>query len=133
VNKLPGFASGKPNARTGAGSTGAKVRGQAGERTTMTTNMKLTTKTTTESASEERKPTVTPISFLAESEWKSSLLRKPELVRSDIFIQGLEPDEVEMIREASERGLKPGGFSVEGNAVILRFERNESRKPLQEE
>lgn len=89
----------------------------------MTTNIKLTTKTTTESASEERKPTVTPMSFLAESEWKSSLLRKPETVRTDIFIQGLEPDEVEMIREATEQGLAPGGFSVEGNIVILRFDR----------
>jgi hypothetical protein len=58
-------------------------------------------------------------------EWKSSLLRKPELVRTDIFIQGLEPDEVEMIREASERGLKPGGFSVEGNTLILWFGREE--------
>jgi hypothetical protein len=66
-------------------------------------------------------------------EWKSSLLRKPELVRTDIFIQVLEPDEVAMLREASERGLKPGGFSVEGNTLILRFDRNESRKPSQEE
>lgn len=73
------------------------------------------------------------MSFAMTQEWKSSLLRKPELVRSDIFIQGLEPDEVEMIREASERGLKPGGFSVEGNTLILRFDRNESRKPLHEE
>ncbi len=73
------------------------------------------------------------MSFGMTQEWKSSLLRKPELVRTDIFIQGLEPDEVQMIREASERGLKPGGFSVEGNTVILRFEQDGSRKPSQEE
>ena len=73
------------------------------------------------------------MSFGMTQEWKSSLLRKPELVRTDIFIQVLEPDEVAMLREASERGLKPGGFSVEGNTLILRFDRNESRKPSQEE
>lgn len=64
--------------------------------------------------------------------YKSSLLRKPEIVRTDIFV-GLEPDEVEMIREASERGLKPSRFSVEGNIVILQFDRSESRKRLPEE
>jgi hypothetical protein len=63
------------------------------------------------------------MSFAMTQEWRSRLLRKPELVRTDIFIQGLEPDEVEMIREASERGLKPGGFSVEGNTLVLRFDR----------
>ena len=72
------------------------------------------------------------MSFAMTQEWKSRLLR-PRLVRPDIFIQGLTPDEVEMIREASERGLKPSGFSVEGNTLILRFDRNESRKPLREE
>jgi hypothetical protein len=46
------------------------------------------------------------VSFAMTQEWKSRLLR-PRLVRSDIFIQGLEPDELEMIREASERGLTP--------------------------
>jgi hypothetical protein len=50
------------------------------------------------------------MSFAMTQEWKSKLLR-PRLVREDVYIQGLEPDEVEMIREASERGLKPGGFS----------------------
>jgi len=65
------------------------------------------------------------MNFAMTQEWKNGLLRKPNLVRTDIFIQGLEPDEVEMIREASERGLKPGGFSVEGNTVILRFDRDE--------
>jgi hypothetical protein len=72
------------------------------------------------------------MSFAVTQEWRSRLLR-PQLVREDVFIQGLEPDEVEMIREASERGLKPGGFSVEGNTVILPFDRTESRKPSQEE
>lgn len=57
--------------------------------------------------------------------WKSPLLR-PRLVRSDIFIQGLEPDEVEMIRKALERGLKPSEFSVAGNTVVLRFVRDET-------
>lgn len=66
------------------------------------------------------------MSFAMTQEWKSSLLRKPELVRSDIFIQGLEPDEVEMIREASERGLRLGGFSVERNTLILRFDREKA-------
>ena len=70
------------------------------------------------------------MSFGMTQEWKNSLLRKPELVRTDIFIQGLEPDEVEMIREASERGLKPGGFSVEGNTLVLRFDRNEFKSSL---
>lgn len=60
---------------------------------------------------------------------KSSLLRKPELVRTDIFIQGLEPDEVEMIREALGKGLTPNGFEVEGNTLVLRFDRSESQKP----
>jgi hypothetical protein len=72
------------------------------------------------------------MSFAMTQEWKSKLLR-PRLVRSDIFIQGLEPDEVEMIREAQEKGLTPGGFKVAGNTLILRFDRNESRKPSQEE
>ena len=85
--------------------------------------------TTTTNA--ERKLPGDPASFLTESEWRSGLLR-PQLVREDVFIQGLTQDEVDMIREASERGLKPSGFSVEGNTVILRFDRNESRKPLQE-
>ncbi len=73
------------------------------------------------------------MSFVMTQEWKSSLLRKPELVRTDIFIQGLEPDEVEMIREALGKGLTPSGFSVAGDTLILRFDRNESRKPSQEE
>lgn len=74
----------------------------------------------------------TGMSFAMTQEWRSRLLR-PRLVRSDVYIQGLTPDEVAMIREASERGLKPGGFSVEGNTLILRFDRNESRQPSEEE
>jgi len=72
------------------------------------------------------------MSFAMTQEWRSSLLR-PRLVRSDIFVHELTPDEVEMIREALERGLKPSGFEVVENTLILRFDRNESRKPLQEE
>ncbi len=66
------------------------------------------------------------MNFAMTQEWKNGLLRKPNLVRTDIFVQGLEPDEVAMIREASERGLRPGGFSVEGNTLILRFEREKA-------
>jgi hypothetical protein len=50
-----------------------------------------------------------------------------------VYIQGLTQDEVEMIREALGKGLAPCGFSVEGNTLILRFDRGESRKPSQEE
>jgi hypothetical protein len=57
-------------------------------------------------------------------EWRNPLLR-PRLVREDVYIQGLEPDEVEMIREALGKGLKPGGFSVEGNTLVLRFDLKE--------
>jgi hypothetical protein len=72
------------------------------------------------------------MSFAMTQEWKSKLLR-PRLVREDVYIQGLEPDEVEMIREALGKGLTPSGFSVGGNTLILRFDRNESRKPSHEE
>jgi hypothetical protein len=72
------------------------------------------------------------MSFAMTQEWRSRLLR-PRLVRSDVYIQGLTQDEVEMIREALGKGLVPGGFSVEGNTLILRFDRGESRKPSQEE
>jgi hypothetical protein len=67
------------------------------------------------------------MSFAMTQEWKSRLLR-PRLVREDVYIQRLEPDEVEMIREASARGLKPSGFDAAGDIAILRLERNESRK-----
>lgn len=58
-------------------------------------------------------------------EWRSPLLR-PRLVRTDVYIQSLTPDELQMIRQASERGLKPSSFKVAGNTLILRFDRNES-------
>ena len=72
------------------------------------------------------------MSFAMTQEWRSRLLH-PRLVREDVFVQGLTQDEVEMIREALGKGLTPNGFDVAGNAVILRFDRNESRKPLQDE
>ena len=66
-------------------------------------------------------------------EWKSRLLRKKdELVRSDVFVH-LELCALEMIRRAVEEGLASSGFELAGDAAILRFKRNESRKPLQEE
>jgi hypothetical protein len=58
-------------------------------------------------------------------EWRSTLLR-PRLVREDVFIQGLEPDEVEMIREALGKGLTPSGFKVVENTLILRFDREKA-------
>jgi len=66
------------------------------------------------------------MNFAMTQEWKNGLLRKPRLVKSDIFIQNLTLDELSMIREASDQGLRPGGFSVEGNTVILRFEREKA-------
>ena len=72
------------------------------------------------------------MSFAMTQEWRSRLLR-PRLVREDVFIQGLTQDEVEMIREALGKGLTPNGFEVVKDTLILRFDRNESRKPLQEE
>ena len=74
----------------------------------------------------------TGMSFAMTQEWRSRLLR-PRLVRSDVYIQGLTPDELQMIREATEQGLAPSSFSVAGNIAVLRLERNESRKPLQGE
>jgi tRNA G37 N-methylase Trm5 len=69
-------------------------------------------------------------------EYKRRLLRRPDredaLVRRDVFVR-LEPRALEMLRQALERGLKPSGFDVAGDIAILRLERNESRKPLQEE
>lgn len=67
----------------------------------------------------------TGVSFAMTQEWRNPLLR-PRLVRSDVYIQRLEPDEVEMIREALGKGLTPSGFSVAGNTVVLKFERDES-------
>jgi hypothetical protein len=71
---------------------------------------------------------MTGMSFAMTQEWRSPLLR-PRLVRSDIFVHELTPNEVEMIREALGKGLTPNGFEVTGNAVILRFDRNESPTP----
>jgi hypothetical protein len=58
-------------------------------------------------------------------EYKSKLLRRKEdaLVRSDIFVRG--PRVVWEVREALEAGLKPVAFSLIGDAVVLRLERNE--------
>jgi hypothetical protein len=69
-------------------------------------------------------------------EYDSSLLRRHEearLVRTDVYIQGLTQDEVAMIREALGKGLTPNGFEVAEDTLILRFDRDESRKPSQEE
>jgi hypothetical protein len=71
------------------------------------------------------------MSLAMTQEWRSRLLR-PRLVREDVFIQGLTQDEVETIREALSEGLTPNGFEVVEHTLILRFDRNESRKPLQE-
>jgi hypothetical protein len=72
------------------------------------------------------------MSFAMMQEWRSRLLH-PRLVRSDVYIQGLTQDEVTMIREALQRGLTPSGFEVVEDILILRFDRNGSRKPSQEE
>jgi hypothetical protein len=72
------------------------------------------------------------MSFAMTQEWRSRLLR-PWLVREEVFIQGLSQDEVEMIREALEKGLTPNGSEVVEDTLILRLEGNESRKPSQEE
>jgi hypothetical protein len=58
-------------------------------------------------------------------EHKNKLLRRKEdaLMRSDIFVR--EPRVLSEVREALEAGLKPVAFSLIGDAVILRLERNE--------
>ena len=53
-------------------------------------------------------------------------------VRRDLFVR-LQPRVLEMLRQALERGFAPSSFLVAGNIAILRFDWNESRKPLQEE
>jgi hypothetical protein len=65
-------------------------------------------------------------------EWQSSLL-KPRLVREDVYVQSLTPDEVEMIRDALRKGLTPSGFKLAGGTLVLRFDRDESRRPSREE
>lgn len=72
------------------------------------------------------------MSFAMTQEWKSLLLR-PRLVREDVYIQGLTPDEVKLIRDALGKGLTPTGFKVVEDTLILRFDRIESRKPSREE
>lgn len=67
-----------------------------------------------------------------EQEWKSHLL-KPRLVKESVFVQSLTRNELEMIRDAQAKGLKPGSFSLEGGTLILRFNRHDSGKPLREE
>jgi hypothetical protein len=65
-------------------------------------------------------------------EWKNRLLR-PRLVREDVYVQSLTPDEVEMIRDALGKGLTPSGFKLAGGTLVLRFDLSESRKPSLEE
>jgi hypothetical protein len=72
------------------------------------------------------------VRFALTQEWTSRLLG-PRLVREDVFIQGLTQDEVAMIREALGNGLTPNGFEVVEDTLILRFDRNELWKPLEEE
>ena len=73
----------------------------------------------------------TGMSFAMTKEWRSRLLR-PRLVREDVYIQRLTQDELQMIREALEKGLTPSGFSVAQDTLILRFG-NVSREPSQGE
>jgi hypothetical protein len=51
------------------------------------------------------------MSFAMTQEWKCPLLR-PRLVRSDVYIQGLTQDELQMIHEALGKGLTPSGFDA---------------------
>lgn len=64
------------------------------------------------------------MSFATTQEWRNGLIR-PRLVRQDVYIQKLTQDEVEMIREALEKGLTPTSFEVVENILILRFDRIE--------
>ena len=64
------------------------------------------------------------MSFALTQQWKSSLLR-PRLVREDVYIQRLEPDELEMILDALGKGLTPSGFKLVEGTLILRFDLNE--------
>ncbi len=58
-------------------------------------------------------------------EYKSKLLRRKEdaLMRSDVFVR--DPCVLLEVREVLGAGLKPVTFSLIGDAVILRLERNE--------
>jgi hypothetical protein len=71
------------------------------------------------------------MSFAMTQEWENRLLR-PQLVREGVYVQSLTPDEVEMIRDALGKGLTPSGFKLVGGTLVLRFDRNESRKPSRE-
>ena len=69
---------------------------------------------------------------------KSKLLRPKkdsqfwqDVVAADIFVH--DATVIVDVRDALEQGLKPVTFSLIGDSVILRLERSESRKPLQEE
>jgi hypothetical protein len=54
--------------------------------------------------------------------YKSNLLRKKDsLHHTDIFVR--DPRVRLEVREALEAGLKPGTFSLIGDAVVLRLER----------
>jgi hypothetical protein len=53
------------------------------------------------------------------------------LVAVDVFCH--EQQVLADVRDALAAGLKPVTFALIGDAVVLRLERNESPKPLQEE
>ena len=56
-------------------------------------------------------------------DYKNQLLRRKEdaLMHSDIFVR--DPRVLSEVREALEAGLKPVAFSLIGDAVVLRLER----------
>lgn len=61
---------------------------------------------------------------VAKHQYKSRLLRKKDsLHHTDVFIR--VPRVLSDVREALEADLKPVAFSLIGDAVILRLERNE--------
>jgi hypothetical protein len=65
------------------------------------------------------------MSFAIVQKWNNPLLRKPRLVREDVFIQGLSPDETKMICSAMAKGLTPSGFKVVEDTLILRLDLRE--------
>jgi hypothetical protein len=70
------------------------------------------------------------MSFAMPQELKSRLLRSPRLVKQKVFLQRPKPRELATIREALDRGLKPAGFSVEGDTIILVFALNGLAEPF---
>ncbi len=53
--------------------------------------------------------------------------RQNTLVRSDVFIHGLEPGTLKALRHALEQGLVPSGLNISGDdepIVVLRFTRS---------